>query len=101
MDIDKIEIENNDLSFVIFPKKEEVLVEDTTRSIKTEKINELLSIIRGWNNNYYKSGIDGIRFSIRIYSDNDVEVIRGSRDLPNNYLEFSQFVEDVYYGRND
>ena len=100
MNINKIEIFNNNLSLVIFPKEEKVLVGKISRSISVEEIEEFLDIIMYWDHNYYSNrGLDGVRFDIKIYYEDKIDEYKGVRSLPNNYKEFDTFVRKLYYGR--
>jgi len=97
MEIDKIEITDNDIYLIIYPKENSVLINNEKHNISNEEIEKLLNIVMVWNHNYYSNrGLDGIRFSVKIYSDNQVDEYRGLREVPDNYLEFSNLVRGLY-----
>lgn len=65
-------------------------------SITNEKIEELLSIIRTWNNEYDASNmIDSEKFLICIKSREKEEIIKSHGNLPINYDQFKNWVGDL------
>ena len=97
MNIDKIEVSENNIYFVIYPKKKEVVINGETSIIEEEKINELIRIVRTWNHEYYDSGYtDGNRFEVIIHYNGKEDVMRGVRGLPENYESFSSLVRSIY-----
>ncbi len=97
MNIDKIEIYNNGQEVTILPKDNKYIIDNTSYDIETEEIERFLRMILSWNNNYYNDkDTDGIIFSIRIYSNGEIDEIKGIRDVPYNYSEFNEFVRMLY-----
>ena len=100
MNIDMIEVVENNVSFVILPKKGKVLVDNACFDIEEKKIKELLDIIRNWDHEYNDgSYMDGNMFSVSVYYNGKVDKMRGVRGGPINYEAFSQFVRSIVYGR--
>lgn len=97
MNIDMIEVIENNIKFVIFPKKEKVLIKGNYYPISKEKIDELIRIIRTWDSEYDTSGyLDGNYFEVNVYYDGKVDRMRGKRGMPNNYEEFANYVRSIY-----
>ncbi len=97
MNIDKIEILVNDISFTILPKENKLIKKDKITTISDEEISYLISIIRTWKSNYYNNKyFDGNVFEIKVHSNDKVDIIRGTRNLPENYEEFSKLVRSLY-----
>lgn len=100
MDIDKIEIYENNMFFTIFPKINKVEIEEKTYDIKSETIEHLIRIIRTWDKVYIdNSYIDGNRYEVKIYQDNNVDVFKGVRNGPKNYIDFSKLIRSIYDSR--
>ena len=100
MNIDMIEVVENSIKFIIFPKKEKVLISDKYYPIKKEKVEDLIRIIRTWDNEYNDlRHFDGNYFEVNIYYDGKVDKVRGVRGEPANYQEFIDFVRSIYDGR--
>lgn len=96
MNIDRIDITENNKLLAILPKKNKVIIEDRIKDISTEKIEELIRIIRTWDNKYYNSKIDGNTFEIRIHYDGKTDIISGLAGLPRNYEEFAKYIRSLY-----
>lgn len=97
MNIDMIEVMENDIKFIIFPKKEKVLIGDKYYPITMKEIEKLIRIIRNWYSNYNdNSYFDGNIFSVSVHHDGKVDKFRGIRGVPSNYQEFIEFVRDIY-----
>ena len=100
MNIDMIEVTENNISFIIFPKKGKYLFNDKYYDIEEKKIKELLDIIRNWHHEYSdKTYMGGNMFSINIYYNGKVDKMSGVRGVPTNYAAFSQFVRSIVYDR--
>ena len=96
MDIDMIEVMENNIKFVIFPKKGKVLIEGNYYPIEEEKINKLIRIISTWDSEYSGLGLDGNKFEVSIYYEGKVDRMRGMRGMPSNYEEFVNYVRSIY-----
>ena len=97
MNIDKIEVQNNDKQFIIYPKKLNVEIENKSYNIELELIEELIRIIRVWDNEYMDNSYnDGISFCVKVYYDGKVDVMKGRRAVPENYEEFNKYVKKIY-----
>ena len=96
MNVDKITIYNNGTYLEIYPKEKKVLVDDKTLPIETETVKELIRIIRGWKSEYSdNSFLDGPRFEVKVYSEDDVITFRGVRGVPENYYDFTELVRRI------
>ena len=97
MNIDMIEVMENDIKFVIFPKKRELLLENKYYPITDEEIENFIRIIRNWNHEYDDdSYLDGNMFAVSVHYDGKVDRMRGIRGMPRNYQEFADFVRNIY-----
>ena len=95
--IDKIEITNNEMNLIIFPKENKVQIRNRKVDISDEEINMLLSIIRTWKHNYGSSKyFDGIKLNINVYYKGQVDSIKSTGEMPNGYLEFDRIVRELY-----
>ena len=97
MNIDFIEVTENNKYFVIYPKNNMVLIEGNPYKIETDEIQELVRIIRTWKNEYFDdSYLDGNRFEVVVSSNGKKSVMKGIRELPENYDSFSELVRRIY-----
>ena len=97
MNIDMIEVMENDKHFIIFPKKEKVLIDDEYYPIGKEKIEKLINIICTWDNDYgISESLDGNYFEVSVYYDGKVDRMRGRRGMPSNYEEFANYIRSIY-----
>lgn len=97
MNIDKIEVSENDISFVIYPNDNIVVIKGKKYNIDTEIIEEFIRTIRLWKNEYYDSSYkDGNKFEVAVYSNNKKTLIIGNRNVPDNYDSFSRIVRCIY-----
>ena len=97
MNIDKIEITENDISLTLFPKTNKLSIGEKEYKIEPDVTRELIRIIRTWDNEYIDNTyFDGNRYEIRIYQDNNVDVLKGTRNGPRNYKEFSKLIRSIY-----
>ncbi len=96
MNIDKIEVSENNISFVIYPKKNVVIINNKEYNIETKTIEDLIKIISIWDHEYYDSSyMDGNTFEVVVYS-NEKDIFRGIRGVPRNYDSFSKLVWSIY-----
>ena len=97
MNIDKITISIDNISMTIYPKLKEVKVGDNTINIEEETIRELLHAIVFWKHEYYDgSYYDGIKFEVSVFSGDKVDTYRGTRKVPENFIQFSELVRSIY-----
>ena len=97
MNIDRIDITENDISFTIYPLKNEVLIEGKMYPIEEEKILELLRIVMVWDKEYIDNTYyDGNRYEVRIIEGNNEDVYKGTRNAHANYEEFSRLIREIY-----
>lgn len=97
MNIDKIEVQNNDKEFIIYPKENKLQKLNKTLDITKEEIEELIRIIRVWDNEYMDNSYnDGISFCVKVYYDGKVDIMKGRRAVPENYEEFNKYVKKIY-----
>ena len=89
-----IDIEFNILIDVI---NKIIILNNKQKEITDEKINELLRIIRTWENSYQSNNIiDGEEFLIKINTDNKTEIIKGKGKYPENYNLLKSWIGDIY-----
>ena len=97
MKIDMIEVSENNKYFVIYPEKKEVIINGNSCRIETEEVEELIRIIRTWKPMYGDSSYtDGNKFEVVVLSNGKIDVMKGYRDVPDNYESFSDFVRRIY-----
>lgn len=85
------------LNLNIFVNEKRILVNDKVRIITSEKINELLRIIRSWESiskNGY--GTDEEKVKIKVISKNSVDLIEGILMNFNNYAAFKEWLGEFY-----
>lgn len=97
MNIDKIEVQNNDKEFIIYPKENKLQKLNKMLDITKEEIEELIRIIRVWDNEYIdNSYTDGINFCVKVHYDGKVDIMKGRRAVPDNYEDFNKYVKKIY-----
>lgn len=65
-------------------------------TITNEKIEDLISIIRTWKNEYGETNIlDQERFLIVIKTETEEETIKSNGELPDNYDLFKNWLGDL------
>lgn len=99
--VDYIEININKIGMVIEIlidiKNNLVTINNKQKNISNEKIYELFRIIRNWKDFYESSNIiDSEKFTIKIISQNTVDTIIGDGTYPDNYMEFKNWVGNIY-----
>lgn len=91
--INNIGIETN---IIINNKNNLITINNKTKEISEEKINDLIRIIRTWKNEYKnKKKIDSETFKIIINSNTETETITGNGDYPDNYNTFKEWIDDI------
>ena len=99
--VDYVEININNIwnnkNIVIDIKRNLVIIDGVSKKISDDKIDEFFRIVRTWKNKYTKNNIiDSEKFTIRIISNHNEEIISGSGNYPNNYLELNSWVDEIY-----
>jgi hypothetical protein len=77
----------NDTNIYIYVKEHKMIINNQEKTITEEKIDELLRIIRTWDNVYENtnSKIDGENFIININTIDGTSIIKGNNNYPENY----------------
>lgn len=94
----RIEINNTYLNYniIINVKKLVLNFNNNIKEITEEKIQDLLRIIRTWDNYYGSSNIiDDIRYSITIIIDKEVDALKSDGVKPHNFDLFMNWVNDL------
>lgn len=86
----------NEINLIIDVEKKRVILKDRMMIITSDKIDELLRIIRAWKNEYNGTIIDGESFLIKINVENKVEIIKGQGEYPNNYQTLKDWISEFY-----
>lgn len=63
--------------------------------ITLEKINELLSIIKLWDNEYLGNIIDGEEFLIEVVNHHEKTIFHGKGKYPVNYDLFKEWIRSL------
>lgn len=75
--------------------KETIIVNNKEQIIDKEKIDDLVRIIRTWNNEYHNLRvIDSESFLIKVNTKEGTEIIKGSGEYPDNYLSLKEWISD-------
>lgn len=77
-------------------KKNRIVINNRIDFISQEKIDELLRIIRLWENHYSGDLIDGDSFFIKINMENGYDIINGHGGYPENYLSFKEWISGFH-----
>ena len=97
MTIDRIDIMENEIFISIYPKINEMEIEGKIFPIDDETIENLLRILRTWDNEYVNNTyFDGNRYEVRIHEGENTEVFKGTRSGPENYNEFTRLIRSIY-----
>lgn len=98
IDVITIELINltSDFNMTILPKENKCFVNNIEKEINQEKIDDLLSIIITWKNDYGSDGIDMERFTVKILSNGEVDKYSGEGIYPDNYFLFKEWISDFY-----
>ena len=78
-------------------KNNKTTINNQEKSITSEKIDELVRIIRTWDSIYQNQNnlIDSESFLVKIITNEGIEEIKGSGDYPNNYLSLKEWISDL------
>lgn len=85
------------INILIDVKNNNLTLNDKLLEITKEQINDLLRIIRTWNNVYEKhnKNIDSESFLIKIIEENNIDTIEGKGTYPKNYHELKRWIGDI------
>ena len=87
----------SEMYLYIDTNKKIVRVNNCEKPIDKEEINNLIRIIRNWDNEYKSDKIiDGEQFIIKLNTSKGTEVIKGKGDYPKNYHAFKDLVGRLY-----
>ena len=73
-----------------------VIIDENESSISQAEIDELIRIIRNWKEKYTGNIIDSEKFTIKINTNDGVEIIKGESGYPQNYSAFKDWVGSLY-----
>ena len=77
-------------------KKLKITINDESRNITTDKINELLEIMKFWDSNYQGFVLDAEKFTIKLISNNKkIITYQGNGSYPYNYNDFKRWIGDI------
>ena len=88
----------NNLKLYIDTKKNKITINETEKEITIEKIDELIRIIRTWDNIYKDNNhqIDRETFLININTNEGIECIKGEGGYPENYSMLKEWLGEYY-----
>ena len=88
----------NNLIIYIDIEKNKIKINDREKEITEEKLDNLIRIIRTWNNVYENnnSKIDNETFQININTNEGTDRIKGTGGYPENYSEFKDWIGEFY-----
>lgn len=87
---------NKNTDIFINTKNNTIMINNISNPIDKETINNLIRIIRNWENNYdSKKSIDQETFTIKLNTDEGISVINGSGTYPENYNLFKDWISEL------
>ena len=88
----------NNLNIYIDTKKNKIKINGQEKEIKEEKKNNLIRIIRTWDNIYKDNNhqIDSETFLININTNEGKDSIKGEGRYPENYSELKDWIGEFY-----
>lgn len=88
---------SNERFIYIDVKNQIVKFNNKEKKIEENFIDELIRIIRCWDNEYYGNNIiDSEKFLIKIITDNSTDIIKGNGKYPENYYVFKKLIGELY-----
>lgn len=91
-----IDSKTENIDIYIDVVKETIIINNKEQKITEEKIDDLIRIIRTWDNVYNNSNvIDSETFFIKIDTNNGTEIIKGNGEYPNNYILLKEWISDL------
>ena len=96
----EIHIDNmiNQIHIYINVEKNKMIINNKEIEIREDKIDELLRIIRLWDNSYENDDnqVDREAFLIILSTDEGIYNIKGKGSYPNNYNLFKEWIGEFY-----
>lgn len=93
----EIIIDNKNIDIYIDIVRKIIITNNKEQKITEEKIDELIRIIRTWDNVYNnKNIIDAESFFIKVDTNEGIEIIKGSGEYPDNYILLKEWISDFY-----
>lgn len=84
---------------IIFPLNNECFINDNKYSMKSEKIDELLSAISLWKYEYgFSNVIDCEEFNVNVFSDDKKTTYHGKGVYPDNYDKIKNILNEALNG---
>ena len=91
-----IDSKTENIDIYIDVVKETIIINNKEQKITEEKIDDLIRIIRTWDNVYKNSNvIDSETFFIKIDTNNGTEIIKGNGEYPDNYILLKEWISDL------
>lgn len=88
----------NNLNIYIDIKNKKIKINGKEKEITEEKIDNLIRIIRTWNNIYKDNNhqLDSETFLIKISTNEETETIKGEGGYPENYSMLKEWLGEYY-----
>ena len=87
----------NEINMIIDVKGLFVITNQFKKNITKDKINDLLRIIRTWEEFYdYSYQLEPEKYLIRLISNNEEKTLKTNGIKPKNYNEFKMWVGELY-----
>lgn len=84
---------SNKINIYIDTINKKIIINNQQKDISEEKIDDLIRIIRTWESNYQNlNNIDSESFEIRINLTNEIEIIKGNGNYPENYMLLKEWI---------
>lgn len=88
-----IDSKTENIDIYIDVVKETIIINNKEQKITEEKIDDLIRIIRTWDNVYNNSNvIDSETFFIKINANQGTEIIKGNGEYPDNYILLKEWI---------
>jgi len=88
-----IDSKTENIDIYIDVVKETIIINNKEQKITEEKIDDLIRIIRTWDNVYNNSNvIDSESFFIKINTNDGTEIIKGNGEYPDNYILLKEWI---------
>ena len=78
-------------------EKNLLTINNKQKNITKDKISELFRIIRTWKSTYESSNVlDGLKFTIKIITEDTIDTIVNNGSYPDNYIYFNNWLGELY-----